>query len=143
MFKDLFLAIFSPHSDFGDRCIALFSLLSMFFLVALLALAVFYVADSFSINATSSTTAMVERKEIVPPHVSTTLLPSGKVVIPISTHHPESYHLYFKIDGRECHLAVEKKLFDGFNIGDRIEVSYGFSRIMRTYMPVAVRVAEK
>ncbi|HBP00536.1 TPA: hypothetical protein DD617_05125 [Candidatus Uhrbacteria bacterium] len=82
---------------------------------------------------------MVEVKQVVPAHTSIILV--GKVMIPQS--YPESYRLHFKIDGKEVFSPIEKKFFNEVNVGDKVEVDYGFGRLSHSYQPTRIRLVDR
>jgi hypothetical protein len=143
MFRDLLRDIFSQYSTIGERCLALFILIITLVTVGGLMFLVFYFVDSVGIKATKTTTTIIESKEMIPSHSTTTFVMSGKVMIPIKTSYPESYELRFEINGTKCKATVKKEFFDGISVEEKIEVDYGFRRLTKSYEPVTIRVAEK
>lgn len=136
MFRDILSDIFSCYSSFGDRCMAAFLALLMLTVVGLLGLLAFTFVDSVGITSTKTTIATVEVKRVVPAY--TTIILVGKVTVP--QYHPESYRLHFKIDGENISFTVERKFFDDVNVGDGIEVDYGFGRLSNSHQPTEIRL---
>jgi len=134
MIKDILNNI-SPYSSFEDKC--LLAALMALCLVGLLGLLAFILVDSVGITPTKTTVTVVEEKQVVPAH--TTYILVGKIFIP--QHHPKSYRLHFKIDGKKVSLTVEKKFFDDIKVGDKIEVDYGFGRLRR--QPTKIRLVTR
>ncbi len=146
MFKEILDDIFSPYSTLVERCRGIFkallaSVVSGLFgiLVLLVVILVFTTADSMGIISTKTAVAVVEAKETLPAHVSTTVMFTGKVAVLIPIFHQESYQLLFKISGRELEFAVNKQFFDSLKPGDKIEIDYGFGRITGSPKPVKIR----
>lgn len=136
MIRGILDDIFSPYSSFGDR---FFAALIALFIIGLVGLLSFFLIDSVSITSTKTVVTVVEAKQVVPAHTTTTMVMIGKILHPIITHHPESYYLHFKIDDEELDSGVEKEFFDTVDVGERIEVDYGFGRLSGSYNPVRFR----
>jgi hypothetical protein len=139
MFKELFYEIFSPYSTFGERSLALFILLLIIFMVGLLAIVGFNIADSTAITPTKTVVTTIELKQTK--NAYTTMVMAGKVMV--SQYHPESYLLHFKIDGEEISSNVDKKFFDSVTKNDKIEVNYGFGRMSHSCVPVTIKIIER
>lgn len=136
MIRDILSDIFSPYAFFWDRCLAVLLalfVLATFGLVVLLGL---IIIDSAGITPAKTATTVVEAKQVVPAY--TTILLAGKIVVP--QYHLESYRLHFKIDGEEISPSVKKELFDNINVGDRIEVDYGFGRLSNSHQLTEIRL---
>lgn len=139
MIGDILDNIFSPYSSFGERCLAAFIVLTVLLAIGLVGLLVCMLVDSVGIAPTKTTVATVEAKQVIPAHTTTMLV--GKIMVP--QFHPESYRLHFKIDGYKISPTVEKKIFDEVNVGERIEVDYGFGRLSNTHQPTRIRLANR
>lgn len=139
MIRDILSDIFSPYSSFGNRCLVALIALLMLATVVIMGLLGFTIVDSVGITPTKTAVTVVEVKKIVPVH--TTIIPAGKAIVP--QYHPESYRLHFKIDGEEVSLTVEKKFFDDVNVGNRIEVDYGFGRLSNSHQPTRIKLADR
>ncbi len=131
--------ILSPHSSLGDRCLAALIALLMLFAFGLLGWLVFILVNSAGIAPTKTTVTVVEEKQVIPAYTVTTLVMSGKVMVPITTYYPESRQLCFKIDGQGLKSTVDKKFFDRIKTGESIEVDYGRGRLNGSYEPVRIR----
>lgn len=116
-------------SYLSDKVLGILMGVIMMLVAGFLATAVFYLADSVGISSTNTKVTVVSGKNIRPAHTTTTLVSTGKTVIPIIQNNPESYELRFRIDDEEMTSRVEREFFDQVNIGDRIEVYYGFGRL--------------
>ena len=139
MIRDMLSDVFSRYSSFGDRCLAALMALLMLAAVGLVVLLGFVLVDSVGITPTKTTITVVEVKEVVPAHITTILV--GKVIVP--QYRPESYRLHFKIDGEEVSPEVKKQFFDDVNVGDRIEVDYGFGRLSNSHQPTRIRLVSR
>src|SRR3989339_310561 len=128
--------IFSSLSSFIDKCL---EALLVFIAVGLLGLLIFIMVDSVGITPTNTTTTVVEVRQVVPAH--TTILLLGETTFP--QYHPESYRLYFKIDGEKVFLTVGKKFFADVKVGDMIEVDYGFERLSKLPQPIKIRLVTR
>ncbi len=136
MFRSLFTEIFSPSVPFGERCVGAFLVFLFIVLIGVFGLLGYVLVDTVGITPTDTTIAVVEKKDVVPGHF--TFMFTGKGMFPI--YNPESYQLHFEIHGEEVSPAVEKKFFDGVNVGDRIEVDYGLGRLSNSYHPTSIRL---
>jgi len=139
MIKGILSDIFSPHSSFGERCLAALIALFTVLVAWLLGWLIFFLVNSMGIGPTKTAITMVEAKQVVPAYTTTTFVVSGKVMVPITTYFPESYELRFKIDAKNLKSAVEKDFFDRVKTGEKIEVDYGFGRLNGSYEPVRIR----
>jgi hypothetical protein len=137
MLIDLWNDTFSPYSSFGNRCMSAFIMLFILVMSCTLALLGFLVVDTVGVQATNSATSMVEVKKVKPPYTTAILV--GKVLVP--QYHPTSYWLHFRIDGNFVETSVEKQFFDDMNVGNKIKVDYGFTRLSRTYKPTHIALA--
>lgn len=136
MIRDILSDIFSPHSLLVDRCLAAFIALLMLVLVGLLGVLGYALVDSVGITPAKTAVTVVEVKQVVPAY--TTVILTGKVTVP--QYHPESYQLHFMIDGEKFSPTVEKRFFDDVNVGDRIEVDYGFGRLSNSRQPTRIKL---
>ena len=136
MIRGILRDIFSRYSSFGDRCLAALIALLMLAGVGLLGLLAFILVDSVGITPSKTVITLVEAKQVVPAHTTTILV--GKVIVP--QYHPESYRVHFKIDEEEISPTVEKKFFDDINVGDKIEVDYGYGRLSNSHQPTQIRL---
>ncbi len=139
MFRDTIGDIFSPFLTFGDRCLAALTVLLMIVAIGLVVLLGFILVDSAGVTPTKTTITVVEAKEVVP--ARTTIILIDKVIVP--QHHPESYRLHFKIDGEEVSPTVKEKFFNDIEVGDRIEVDYGFSRLSNSHQLRQIRLVRR
>lgn len=139
MFRNLMHELFSPFSSFGDRCEAAFKVLLMLVVVAAFGGIVFIVVNSVGITPTKTMITEVESKRIIPAYTTTVFMMTGKIMLPVVTHHPESYCLHFKIDNRELESTVKKEFFKNLSVGDKIEVYYGFKRLSDSYVPMKIK----
>jgi hypothetical protein len=145
MFKDLFSHlysdIFSPRSTIGTRLLASLISLLMLLMVGVLGVLIFIVINTACISPTRTIGATIEKKDIIPAYTTTTMILAGKVIVPSTVYHPESYNIHFKIDRSEVSMNVSKTFFKTIAIGDKIEVDYGFGRLNNSYEPVNIRLA--
>jgi hypothetical protein len=92
------------------------------------------------VSASSRTArVVVEAKEVIPAHTTTTRRKVGGISSSHKKHHPEAYRLCFNIDGHAATIWVEKDLFDGLHVGDEVEADYRISRIVGRCTLDAVR----
>ncbi len=141
MIKDMLSDIFSPFSSFGEKCMSALMMLLMILVAGLLGWLIFILVNSVGITPTKTAITVVESKQVVPAHTTTMFVMSGKVMVPITTYHPESYKLHFKIDVKDLESTVEKEFFDSVKTDEKIEVDYGFGRLNGSYEPVRIRFA--
>lgn len=121
------------------RCLAVLMALNILVGVVILGwlgLWGFYFVDSVGITPTKTAITVIEAKQVAPAH--TAIIPVYKTIIP--QYNPESYRLYFKIDGKQVSSSVEKKFFDSVKVRDRIEVIYGVGRLSNIRQPTRIRL---
>lgn len=113
--------------------------------IALIGLVAYVAIDEVGIEPTEKTTSIITAKTVKPPSTTTTWIMTGKVLIPITVTHPESYHVSFLIKETEVCCSINKPLFDQLAIGAEIEVIYGYGRLTKKFQPVSIflKSAEK
>lgn len=141
MIRDMLRSAFPQYWSFGDRRLAAIMAVLMLALIGLMGWLALIVIDSANIAPTKTIVTVVETKEVVPAHTTTMVVFVGKAALPTMTYNPKSYHLHFKITGKELDFAAEKKFFDEINTGDKIEVDYGLGRISGDCIPMKIRSA--
>jgi hypothetical protein len=142
MFKDIISDIFSHHSSLGDRLLALMIVLIMTIASGLLLFLVLLIVDSAALEGKETTTTTIEQLEVVPAHTTTSNILVGKVMVPQIIHHPESYHVHFDIKDTDTSISVSRPFFDSVDVGQRVEVNYGYGRLSGSYRPTAIRAIQ-
>ena len=135
--------IFSPYVSIGERILSVLVVVVVIGVIGVLGFLSFAVFNSMKVAATKTAITKIEKKEIIPAHSTTTFMMVKAMTIPVTTHHPKSYCLRFKIDGRELSSFVKKEFSDSLSVGDKIEDDYGFGRLDGSYIPVKVRLVRK
>ncbi|MBY0537797.1 hypothetical protein K2P47_00175 [Patescibacteria group bacterium] len=138
MIRDLWDDLVGSGTDLLDRCLALL----MFLVIGLGAVLVFFLGylliDWIGITSTYSAVTAVEMKQI---HSSyTTLMPVGKLMIP--QYHPESYSIYFSITNELVSSYVTRSFFTTVDIGDQIQVEYGFGRLSGEFYAINITITD-
>lgn len=132
--KDLYCAIVGRYTPLVDRLLAIV-IVSLVLVATGLGIYLLFVAiDSVGVISTASTTTMIEEKVYIPSHTS--FLLAGKILIPFN--HPQAYQLRVNINGRRVDFAVDKAFFSKVEVGEKIDVSYGITRLTRRPVPVLV-----
>lgn len=141
MLRDVWNDIFSVHSSFADRFLAILLLLVTFGTAGLFVFAIFISINSVGITPSKTVITVVETKEFVPARTIYGMVPVGKAIVPTMSRRSDSYEIHFKINGHSIESAVEEEFFKNLEVGDKIEVSYGFGRLTGSYEPVVIRPA--
>lgn len=139
MFREFLSDIFSPHSSFFDRFIGAFIILCIIAIVILLGLITYKIVDTKNVPFAGTAETMVEAKQITPAHLTSIMI--GKVVG--VQYHPRTYQICFRMDGWYFYPNVSKGFFDYVNIGDKIEVDYGFGRLSGLYHLIGIRLVNQ
>ncbi len=116
--------------SFWGKCLVAFLALIMFAVVGVLGLLAFILVDSVGVTPTKTAVTVVEAKQVAYGYFS---------IVPLPRYHPGSYHLVFEIDGEELDFTVDKEFFDDTNVGDEVEVDYGFGRLSGSHKPTRIR----
>ena len=127
-------------SSLGDRVISLILLVMVMAVVVVVLGIIFSIIDSVGIKPARTVKTVVDKKEVIPAHTTTSLVSCGKALVPIRNHHPEAYKLHFQIDRQSHDFGVEKEFFDRLANGSRIEVDYGFGRLSGACVLLAARI---
>jgi hypothetical protein len=141
MISELFEDLFSSYSSISDRLLAGLLLLLMVVVVALLTWLAYVLVDQVNVTATRSTVSVIEEKHVIPGHTATTLIPMGKVLMPITSYQAATYHLEYQIEGRVIDSSVEKPFYDQAHVGDRMRVEYGRGRLSGSSVPTSFQLA--
>ena len=72
---------------------------------------------------------VVVNKYVVAAHTTTTLMMSGKVMIPITTHHSTQWKLEVEVDGLVDDVSVREAYYERVPIGKRVYCQYTNGRI--------------
>jgi hypothetical protein len=142
MFRDIFTYIFGRYSDLGDRFLGSVAALLMLALIYMLGTVTYCLVDTVGISATRTCQTALTKKETIPAHTTTVLVQTGKVLMPFSTHHSESYLLHFKINEAETTKEVDGSFYNAVKTGAVLEVYYGVTRISNSYKAVKIRLVQ-
>lgn len=140
MIMEILRDIVSPDSSLVDRFIATVFAVLMFIAIGLLVLLALSLVDSVGIKPSKSVVTQIEQKYVDPAHDTHSYILVGKVMVPQTTHHAESYHLSVIIDDEECDIPVDREFFDRISIGDNAKVDYGIGRITGKHIPTSIEL---
>ena len=126
----------SSHSSFFDRFVGVFIILSIITIVVLLGLLTYKIVDSMDVPSVGTVETVIEAKQITPAHHTPMMI--GKVFV--MQYHPKTYQVCFRMDGWYFCPNVSRDFFDYVNIGDKIEVDYGFGRLSGSYRVIGIRL---
>lgn len=70
----------------------------------------------------SNNSGITISKEHQEAYSSTTLMSTGKSLIPITQHHPEKFILLVKTNERTCAISVPEKIFKETENGDKVSL---------------------
>jgi len=96
----------------------------------------FFIVDTCGVQSTNQVLTKMKCKEIDPGHVVTTV--HNGVGMP--QYYPPSYHVCFYIAGELVTTEVSKEMFYQAEVGDALDVAYGFGRLSREIQVDTVRV---
>lgn len=72
---------------------------------------------------------IIINKEYHPSHTTTTMVMSGKVMIPITTHHSEEWRVKVRLyDDNTGSVSVSEEYYNSINIDDEVNVDYTLGR---------------
>lgn len=137
-FLDMVGDLFSASSSFMDRFLAFVMLLVFISLFGIIGFLFYIGINEIGIKETKSTITTIENKGILPAHTTTTYIMVGKVMVPNTVHHPESYWIYFDIEEQQCKESLTYSFFSELKKGDRIKVGYGKGRLNQAIFPKSI-----
>ena len=87
---------------------------------------------------TMQSTGTVVDKEYIAAYTSTMYIKSGNVLVPSTTHYPESYNITVDVDGLIDEISVSKDSYDTIKVGDWLKVIYKKGRLFNTISIISV-----
>lgn len=106
-----------------------FLLLSLFlFLFFLILYGIYFAVDSWFVGEQDGI-GVVSDKYFSESHTTTTWIMSGKVMIPITNYYPDTWGIWFSVDGKQDSIEVDESLYDKVNVGDRFSIRLKEGRI--------------
>jgi hypothetical protein len=121
-----------------DKYVERFHIIMASILVAIFGWCFFLFINVGWVTPTQTTYSIVESKRINSGSFSIIWIDST----PIFLSDSDSYYLQFKIKNTDVYCTVDKSFFDTVNIGEKIEVAYGFGRLDHSYQPVNVKLVK-
>ena len=97
-------------------------------LVGLLGMMLFALVDSAG-TRTEATPATVVSKSFTPAYTTTTMVMSGKVFVPITTYHPDSWSIRVNIDGNVISCPATEAQHDAAREGAGIMANVSQGRL--------------
>ncbi len=102
-------------------------LLSLFFIVMV---SIYFIDSSYL--PTKKGDGVVIKKRIVDDYSTTTYVMSGKMLLPITTHHEETYQLKIIVDGLINTISVPIDVWDKSVVGEVKCCEYSIGRVSET-----------
>ena len=127
---DMLIKPFSDNDWLGYIFGGLMWILSLAIIGGFLWLSVWLIDSSFM--PIKEKDGIVTNKYIIPAHVTTTYVMSGKVMIPITTYHNTSYNIEITIDNLEDDVCIYEGYYDVVLIGQKIHCKYTNGRIKKS-----------
>lgn len=104
-------------------------LVAFLLLIVCLTLFVFhYFADSLFLPKQEGL-GIVKSKHFTNGYVTTTMIMSGKTMVPITNHYPDTYSVVFSMDDKEGDIPVTQCFYDQVKVGDQYRLLYSKGRI--------------
>lgn len=99
--------------------------------------ATLYLADTIAVP-TSVGEAKLISVHYTPAHTTTTIVPTGKTVVPILTLHPDSWSARFESEKGTDSVGVSKEFYSTATIGVIFEVYYKIGRVTKSLHIVGI-----
>lgn len=81
----------------------------------------------------------ITSKEFRPAYKTTTYVNTGKISIPVTTNHPDSWSVSVQIQGQTASIPVEKDLYESVKENDQIYAGYVIGRFSGSLYLKSVR----
>ena len=122
--RDIFI-----DGDWVDRLLGALTMGAVILLMVLLSWGVFRLADSVGVERQSSISTLIQRSH-TEAYITTTYHMVGKVMVPSTIHHPESWDFLLKLpDGRCDWIGVTEETFNSHCVGDSMNVFFKDGRL--------------
>lgn len=89
---------------------------------------ILYVIDASFLQEKSGV-GIVTGRHFSAAHTSTHFVHVGKVLVPHTTRHPDTWSICIQINGLKDWVDVSKKIHDSYGVGSSIECTYSNGRI--------------
>lgn len=119
------------EDGFWGCIIGIITGLAVLFVIVLISYGIFYVADS-AWRPEEKGIGIVSNKEFTPAHTTTTLVMSGKVMIPISTYYPDNYSLIISLGELSDSFSVDENYYNEITIGTKLKILYCHGRMSKS-----------
>jgi hypothetical protein len=120
------------EGDIMLNIISIFMWILSLIIVVLILWGILYLCDSVGLELKEGTGVITE-KGVHPAHTTTTWMNVNKVMVPITTHHPESYYLTINIDGLVDEFNFDTRAeWDKFKEGSKVTCQYGNGRLFNS-----------
>lgn len=90
-----------------------------------------YLIDS-SFLSTKEDKGVIVNKYIIPAHTTTTYIQSGKVLVPIITHHDTNYVIEIQIGDLTDDVSIDEVSYNQIEINDKAFCKYSNGRILNS-----------
>jgi hypothetical protein len=97
------------------------------FLFVLIGYGIYYLIDSSNLEFKNGV-GLITNKFFTPYHTTTIFVMSGKVLVPIIQHHPDTYEFLIKINGLNDLIEVSHEQYLSLDINDKVECIYKLGR---------------
>lgn len=101
------------------------------FLSSLILWGVYYMVDNVGVKQKEGT-CTISSKHIRAAYTTTTMVMSGKVMVPIVQHHPEQPILTIDFDGKEQEVGVSHSFYGSVSTSQKVNCKYINGRISKS-----------
>lgn len=110
--------------------LAIIVILATLAVVLVILCGIFTIIDSWFLP-TQSGTGRITKKNFIPAHTTTTLISTGKTLMPMTSFYPNSWELELIVSGKPASMSIKKERYDSLNIGDTVLVDYAIGRFSK------------
>jgi hypothetical protein len=132
--------LFFEDSSFLDKLLGVSIILLSIMLILLVVYLGYYSIDKAS-SKVYQDNGIVYYGKFVPRHTTTTIVSTGKVMVPVLINHDDAWYLDVQVTDGRARASVSKDFYDSININDSVMVQY--TRGVFTKSNIYIKYIEK
>jgi len=130
IFYDMFIDSFT--GGFWYALLGILTWILSLVLIAIVAGLIILGVDSIGLTEKEAA-GYVSDKNITEAYTSTSMIMSGKVMVPITTDHPKNFYITVKYDKYSDNVSMSEKDYNSIKVGQKVNFIYGSSRIFDSF----------
>jgi ABC-type sulfate transport system permease component len=124
---DLYIEPFTYRELMG-HVLGVFFWLTTIFVIVLISIGIYYIVDTTDVTL-NQTTVCITDKRYEPAYTTTTAISNGKIVIPVTNHHPESWIVDVEAKEGVDSVSTGNKFYSESSVGMCFLASYKSGRL--------------